>query len=125
MPDTNSLGKCRGTVRWRGFWARTGPMWERHDNHAAAVDSGCGCHPVERTTARNRAGTVCGQPLSQSWITAWYPPPLKLCIKSYHLRKSISLIRYRTNHLNFTYFFCCCPHKGLTVLSSKQYRALV
>ena len=31
-------------------------MWERHDNHAVAVGSRCGCLLVEEATARSCAG---------------------------------------------------------------------
>ena len=83
--DADGVVGCRDmqAASKHGFWARTDPIWERHDKHASAVGFGCGYSPAEGTAAQNRAETSYRQPLSQPWVAVRCPLPLKLRIRSY------------------------------------------
>ena len=92
------LWKASGYGRWHGLWARTSPHVGATWQPCCGNRPRCSCHPVGWTAAQNRAGTVFDRPSDQSWVAIWYPPPLKLCIRFCHLRKSMSPICYRTKN---------------------------
>ena len=62
---------------------RSWPILERCGNRAVAVTPGCGCRPTGGTIAQNRAETSYRRPLSQPWVAAWCPLPLKFRTRSY------------------------------------------